>query len=97
MKAIKDITFDDIKSVYSGRNGKCCCGCAGKHYYSTGSRHLAPTYYGDDLPVSNRMVTRVLNLMREVGAEPKRGLGKEYYFERVDGNRLYLLYVKEAA
>lgn len=24
-------TFADVKSVYSGVNGKCCCGCSGKH------------------------------------------------------------------
>ena len=25
------ITIDTVKSVYSGKDGKCCCGCAGKH------------------------------------------------------------------
>ena len=23
---------EKITSVYSGKNGKCCCGCSGKHY-----------------------------------------------------------------
>lgn len=25
------ISIENVKSVYSGKNGKCCCGCAGKH------------------------------------------------------------------
>jgi hypothetical protein len=25
------IAIDTIKQVYSGKDGKCCCGCAGKH------------------------------------------------------------------
>lgn len=25
------ITIENVKSVYSGKDGKCCCGCAGKH------------------------------------------------------------------
>jgi hypothetical protein len=33
-----DLTPDMIRSVYSGRNGKCCCGCAGKH--STEARQI---------------------------------------------------------
>lgn len=25
------IKIEKVKSVYSGKDGKCCCGCAGKH------------------------------------------------------------------
>lgn len=25
------ITIENVKQVYSGKDGKCCCGCAGKH------------------------------------------------------------------
>ena len=25
------ISIENIKQVYSGKDGKCCCGCAGKH------------------------------------------------------------------
>jgi hypothetical protein len=25
------INAEQVKSVYSGKDGKCCCGCSGKH------------------------------------------------------------------
>ncbi len=25
------ITIENVKQVYSGRDGMCCCGCSGKH------------------------------------------------------------------
>ena len=33
-----NLTPGHVRSVYSGRNGKCCCGCAGKH--STEAREI---------------------------------------------------------
>lgn len=26
------LTPEQVESVYEGRSGKCCCGCAGEHY-----------------------------------------------------------------
>jgi hypothetical protein len=26
------VELANVVSVYSGKDGKCCCGCAGKHY-----------------------------------------------------------------
>ena len=31
---VASLTEKDIMSVYSGVNGKCCCGCSGKHTYN---------------------------------------------------------------
>jgi hypothetical protein len=28
-----EFKIEDIMSVYSGKEGKCCCGCNGKHYH----------------------------------------------------------------
>ena len=27
-----ELTIANVVSAYSGRNGKCCCGCSGTHY-----------------------------------------------------------------
>lgn len=29
------LNIENIKSVYVGQSGKCCCGCAGMHTYNT--------------------------------------------------------------
>ena len=55
---LMDATPDTIESAYSGKNGKCCCGCAGKHYEDAGNKArilkilrvgslLAMTEFGD--------------------------------------------------
>lgn len=33
-------TFNDVKRVYSGVNGKCCCGCSGKYSDSDRSKKI---------------------------------------------------------
>ena len=40
----------DVKRVYSGINGKCCCGCSGKYYEATD-------------PKAARMIARVLKMI----------------------------------
>lgn len=30
-----NIDINTVKSVYSGKDGKCCCGCAGTHWKNT--------------------------------------------------------------
>lgn len=35
MKQIASLTPSDIISVYSGKAGKCCCGCSGIHRYNS--------------------------------------------------------------
>jgi hypothetical protein len=64
---IENLTTDQILSVYSGRDGHCCCGCNGNHYYSSkhrdeGSKHRG--YKVLDGDVNDRMITRVLNTFK---------------------------------
>ena len=33
-------TIDNVKRVYSGVNGKCCCGCSGKYSDSDRSKKI---------------------------------------------------------
>src|SRR3990172_4945351 len=40
-KGLFMIKVADIQSVYSGINGRCCCGCSGKHSYASQYRELA--------------------------------------------------------
>jgi hypothetical protein len=65
---IKDIKFEDIISVYSGKKDKSCwCGCGGIHRTSTVSREAASKdrgYAYDDEDVNDRFVRKTLGLLQ---------------------------------
>ncbi len=49
----------DVVSVYSGKAGKCCCGCSGTHRVASAHRQAAAKSRGyavDDDEVSDRSV-----------------------------------------
>jgi len=35
VEQFQNLTPEQVTSAYSGTDGKCCCGCAGKHFDST--------------------------------------------------------------
>lgn len=86
-----DFALENIVSVYSGKAGKCCCGCAGKHTYA--SKHVEHAsdrrgYEVRDEEVSDRQVTRVFNKIKALGANNEGG----YVWAENDG-RLYVAYL----
>jgi hypothetical protein len=90
---------NEIASVYSGKDGKCCCGCSGKHYYASAHRAEASKHRGyevSDEEVSNRMVTRVANILSGAAAdEIKRN--SECCYSTVVGKRVYIVYLVSSA
>jgi hypothetical protein len=88
---------DFVRSVYSGKNGKCCCGCAGKHRYASALREEASKdrgYEVKDDEVNDRQVAKVVAIMndRSIPFE-KDGLQSDYV-AKVVGNRLYIAYFR---
>jgi hypothetical protein len=65
---IKDLKFENIVSVYSGKkDGGCWCGCAGIHRTSTVSRKAASEERGyayDDEDVNDSFVRKALRLLQ---------------------------------
>ena len=56
---------EDVVSVYSGKDGVCCCGCAGKYYHSSAHRNAASERRGyevTDDEVSDKMVRKVFGM-----------------------------------
>ena len=79
-------------SVYSGRDGKCCCGCAGKHSYTEAHREVAGKNRGytvDDDDVNDKMVRRVIKLIKENEASADDNCD---FVSLVVGTRLYVAY-----
>lgn len=94
MKQRSDLQVDDVLSVYSGRNGACCCGCSGTHSYNSKYKDLGTKRRGyevKDEDVNDRQVRRVLNIIKKA-----EKVNEEYsYLATVVKNRLYIVYLKD--
>ncbi len=60
-------TIDQVMSVYSGKAGKCYCGCSGNHRYARAHREAAGKdrgYAVSDDEVNDTQVKKVFNLVK---------------------------------
>lgn len=92
---IQSLTSTDVLSVYSGRNGRCCCGCSGTHSYLAANRRAASKdrgYTVDDDEINDRQVVRVLNIIKRSLAVEDDGS----CLSTVICDRLYVVYLKPA-
>lgn len=85
----------DIMKTYSGKDGKCCCGCSGKYYYNSlhveeGSKNRGYKVTKED--INDTQVTRILNKILNTEFEEERT-----YISTVIGKRLYIAYLTEKA
>lgn len=88
---LHSITTDDVMSVYSGINGRCCCGCTGSH--------RANSKFDDgSYTVSDRSVQRILNSIKagiSTGTLDISSDGREVC--RIVGNRIHIVYLVPGA
>jgi hypothetical protein len=92
LAALASLTTDQVVTVYSGRAGKCCCGCAGNHRVNSKHAALATErrgYAHDPKDVNDRQVAKVLGLVRANAKDAEAGMGN---FSVVLENRLYVVY-----
>lgn len=85
------IKAEDVASVYSGKAGKCCCGCAGKHTIASRHRDWAEANRGYEVTaeeVNDAVVKRVINKLNQ---NPLTSVDDELAHV-VIGNRLYVAY-----
>jgi hypothetical protein len=88
---IRNLLTSEVLSVYSGKDGKCCCGCAGKYSYNSlhiaaGSKNRGYEVTRDE--VNDRMICKVLNI---VASAENIKIG-DNNISTVVGNRLYIVY-----
>jgi hypothetical protein len=65
---VASLTETDIVSVYSGVNGKCCCGCSGKHTTNPLYKALSGEERGypvDDEECNAKKVKAILNKIKK--------------------------------
>ena len=94
MKPIRISNPKQILQVYSGLDGKCCCGCAGRYWYGTGKANSVARdngYAPSPEDCSDRMVAKVIRLINEAPIEELEIT--DSYLARVIGARLYIAYL----
>lgn len=92
------INKEDIVSVYSGENHRCCCGCSGKHYYSSSVKRQGIEIRGyalSDDDINDRMITKIVNLMNKHPEKLEHESSHYYSLQSDNGKRIYLAYLKK--
>jgi len=79
-----------VKSVYSGKDGCCCCGCAGKYSYAEKFRIESSKKRGyevTDDEINDKTVAMIVAKMNKSGEIEKLS---DTQFTAVIGKRLYM-------
>ena len=98
---MRKIFFEEVESVYTGKAGACCCGCAGKHTYPESARGRAMELRGwgefTDSELSDRVVKRLITQVNR-GLEDGRLECEDESFVSVvspSGGRVNVIYFKK--
>lgn len=95
--AIKAIKLRQVIGVYSGKDGRCCCGCSGNHRYPSKYVRRAERNRGYAISpdeINDKQVARVLRLIQENAhaAEYSDGIISTLA-SIVIGTRVYIAYL----
>lgn len=82
---VKELSEKNVIKIYSGIDGKCCCGCSGTYYHNP--LFLTENFYSGK--ISMPMVKKVIRIIKNA-EKVDRG---ETYFATVIGKRLYIAYI----
>jgi hypothetical protein len=92
------ININNVMSVYSGKDGYCCCGCSGKHTYASKYCKIASEdrgYKVNEDEISDRTIKIIVNKMNkilsETNAKPEKSSSPNYV-SIVNGKRVYIAY-----
>lgn len=71
-----------VSQAYSGKAGKCCCGCAGKHYHRTEGKN------------ATRQIARIVGLIQDaMDANDSSVMIEPAFASCIIGGRLYCAYL----
>lgn len=92
---LKSIPFESVRSVYTGKANKCCCGCSGRHTYVSAYRDESSKNRGytvEDSEINDSVAKRIYN---QVINDPNAQLDEDYGFVSLQTEtRLKVVYLK---
>ena len=97
LAALSAFTKETTVSVYSGKDGKCRCGCAGNYRYNSRHVEIASKRRGYEVTadeVSDAQITRVLRTITAAATTSELEFG-DNYVERVVNGRSFVAYLAD--
>lgn len=94
---IQDITPDMVRSVYSGKYGKCFCGCSGTHYYNPKHKVEASQNRGYDVDDDEINIKIVIHVLRIIQSMPDLAKLEDGILSLDIGNKAYAAYLSDEA
>lgn len=82
MRNFADVNLDEVKSVYSGRADRCCCGCSGIHSKANG-----------DVAAKRKVKNTFDLLKREIANVRSNGDSSMCFTLERGVNRLHVVYL----
>ena len=97
LAALSAFTKETTVSVYSGKNGKCCCGCSGNHrlnsrHYAVGDTRHGYAVTADE--INDAQITRVLRTITAATVASELEFGDNHVARVVNG-RLFVAYLAD--
>jgi hypothetical protein len=94
MKTLIDVS--KVYQVYSGKNGRCCCGCSGKYTVATAHRVYASKRCGYQVDAEDCNDRTVKMFVNKMNSHPDTKWLNDDQATLVVGDRLYMaILVKE--
>lgn len=89
---ISEITLSNIRSAYSGKADRCCCGCSGKHVYQERTRELASKWRGYSVDDDEINEKKIASILKKIQKDPNsRDEGS--YIALETERKLYIVYL----
>ena len=91
---ISEVTISQVRSAYTGKVDRCCCGCSGTHVYNERNRAKAAKWRGyevSDDEVNDKKVERILNKIKK---DPNSSVQGDFISLETE-RKLYIVYLLE--
>ena len=85
---LNNLELDGINKVYSGKKGRCCCGCSGKYFFCS---EAPANQHRLAIDCNDKMVKKVLGLIKAAAVDDLM-TDDNYYALEVE-ERLYVVYL----
>lgn len=88
----RDFNTENVYQAYSGKNG-CCCGCLGKHYYSSKHKDFVDVQKAIErgCKIDDRMIAKISEKVKSLPED----IVTDEMISCLEGEKLYIVYLRK--